>query len=87
MDANKLLPLSFLSEGEKGTVVKLNGGRSFQEKMLSVGINQGNNVEILSGTPGQALPVKIGDTRLALGFGLAQKIEIEKQLKEVADGR
>lgn len=87
MISKKLLPLSFLSEGEKGIVVKLNGGRSFQEKMLSMGINQGNNVEILSGAPGQALLVKIGDTRLALGFGLAQKIEIEKQLKEVAGGK
>ena len=86
METKTLLPLSLLTEGETGTVVKLNGGRTFQEKMISMGITQGNTVEVLSGTPGQALLVLIGNTRLALGFGLAHKIEIEKQLKEVVDG-
>ena len=87
METKTLLPLSLLSEGETGTVVKLNGGRTFQEKMISMGITQGNIVEVLSGTPGQALLVLIGNTRLALGFGLAHKIEIEKQHTEVVDGK
>lgn len=52
----------------------------FQDKMLSMGLNQGSHVEILAGTPGRALVVQVGATRIALGFGLAQKIEIEKQL-------
>ena len=85
MKTKTLLPLSLLSEGETGTVVKLNGGRTFQEKMISMGITQGNIIEVLSGTPGQALLVLIGSTRLALGFGLAHKIEIEKQIKELID--
>ncbi|MEA1911202.1 MAG: FeoA family protein, partial [Spirochaetota bacterium] len=70
METKTLLPLSLLSEGEKGTVAKLNGGRIFQEKMISMGITQGDVVEVLTGTPGQALLVLIGNTRLALGFGL-----------------
>jgi len=78
MKTKTLLPLSLLSEGETATVVKLNAGRTFEEKMISMGITQGNIVEVLSGTPGQALLVLIGNTRLALGFGLAHKIEIEK---------
>ena len=79
MKTKTLLPLSLLSEGETGIVVNLNGGRAFQEKMISMGITRGSCVEILSGTPGKALLVMIGNTRLALGFGLAHKIEIEKQ--------
>lgn len=51
MKTKTLLPLSLLSEGATGTVVKLNGGRTFQEKMISMGITQGNIVEVLSGTP------------------------------------
>ena len=78
MAIKTFVPLSLLGEGEKGEVIKLNGGRTFQEKMISMGITQGDSVEVLTGTPGQALLVKIGNTRLALGFGLAQKIEIEK---------
>jgi len=78
METKTLLPLSLLSEGETGKVVKLNGGKTFQEKMISMGITQGDTVEVLSGTPGHALLVLIGNTRLALGFGLAHKIEIEK---------
>ncbi len=77
MKIKTLLPLSLLSEGETGKVVKLNGGRTFQEKMISMGITQGDIVEVLTGTPGQALLVLIGNTRLALGFGLAHKIEID----------
>ena len=46
--------------------------------MISIGITRGDIVEVLTGTPGQALLVLIGSTRLALGFGLAHKIEIEK---------
>ena len=87
METKTLQPLSLLSEGEKGIVVKLNGGRMFQEKMLSMGITQGSIVEVITGTYGHALLVLIGSTRLALGFGLAHKIVIEKQLKEVAGGK
>ena len=86
-ETKTLLPLSLLSEGETGIVVKLNGGRIFQEKMLSMGINQGSLVEVLTGASGHALLVLIGNTRLALGYGLAHKIEIEKKLKEVADDK
>lgn len=78
METKNLLPLSLLSEGEMGRVVNLKGGRTFQEKMISMGITRGDIVEVLTGTPGQALLVLIGSTRLALGFGLAHKIEIEK---------
>ncbi len=85
MTVKTLLPLSFLPEGERGIVVNLNGGRSFQEKMVSMGIIQGKSIEILSGSPGQALLVLTGGTRLAIGFGLARKIEIEKQHKEDTD--
>lgn len=83
MKTQSLLPLSFLSEGEKGIVAKLNGGRTFMEKMNSMGISPGESIEVLTGTPGQALLVMIGNSRLALGFGLANKIEIEKQSKEL----
>jgi ferrous iron transport protein A len=78
MKTKKILPLSLLSEGETGTVIKLNGGKTFQEKMISMGITKGDIIEVLTGTQGQALLVLIGSTRLALGYGLAHKIEIEK---------
>ncbi len=77
MERKTLLPLSLLPVGETGMVIKLNGGRTFQEKMISMGITQGGIIEVLSGTPGQALLVLIGNTRLALGFGLAHKIVID----------
>ncbi len=77
MNTRGLLPLSFLSEGDRGVVVKLNGGATFQEKMISMGIIKGNIVEVLSGIPGHPLLILIGNTRLALGFGLTHKIEIE----------
>jgi len=77
METKNLFPLSLLAEGEVGKVVKLNGGRRFQEKMISMGINPGDTVEVLSGSPGHALLILIGNTRLALGHGLAHRIEIE----------
>jgi len=79
MDKSVVLPLSLLTEGEKGIIKKLNGGRRFQEKMLSMGLIQGSSVEILAGTPGRPLVLKAGAVRIALGYGLAQKIEIEQQ--------
>lgn len=85
MKTKTLIPLPFLSEGEKGVVVRFNGGRSFMEKMNSMGITPGEVIEVLTGSPGQALLVMIGNSRLALGFGLANKIEIEKQSKELVN--
>lgn len=81
-----VVPLSALSEGQRGTVVGLAGGIAFQNRIVSMGMPLGCEVEVLqNGTPhrGPTL-VAVGETRLAIGHGMAEKIlvAIDPQKKE-----
>ena len=69
-----LIPLAFLSEGQVGTVVEIRAGRGLTERLLAMGIVPGAKIRGLkSSGPGPIL-VEIGQTRIALGRGVAMKV-------------
>ena len=69
-----LIPLAFLAEGEVGTVVEIRDGRGLTRRLLAMGIVPGMKVKILkSSGPGPIL-VEVGQTRIALGRGVAMKV-------------
>lgn len=51
------------------------GGRAFQQRMVSMGIRVGTELEVLRGSSGPVL-VGVGESRLALGRGMAEKIMV-----------
>lgn len=60
-------------EGAYLRVVSLNGGMNFKRRMVEMGIHK--NVElIVRQRQGSGIVVTMGETRLALGGGLAHKI-------------
>lgn len=66
-----------MEPGRKGTVLALTGGREFQAKLVSMGFNVGSVVTVLkSGVGGSGLLVATGDTRLAIGNGIAERIVV-----------
>jgi len=70
----RLIPLAFLPEGEVGTVVEIRAGRGLTRRLLAMGIVPGMKVKILkSSGPGPIL-VEVGQTRIALGRGVAMKV-------------
>ncbi|MCD6125959.1 MAG: ferrous iron transport protein A [Thaumarchaeota archaeon] len=71
-----LIPLAFLSEGQVGTVVEIRAGRGLTERLLAMGIVPGAKIRVLkSSGPGPIL-VEIGQTRIALGRGVAMKVMV-----------
>lgn len=72
-----MVPIIFLKPNEKGKVVKLSGGKKFFEKMNSLGIYNGVVIEVISKFNNGPVIIKIGDSRLAIGHNMAQKIFVQ----------
>lgn len=75
-------PLSILKTGETATVLALRGGRSFQHRIVSMGLAVGREIEVIrhhpeDGRPGPVV-VRTGDTRLVLGHGMSEEIIVRR---------
>ncbi|MEW5763038.1 MAG: ferrous iron transport protein A [Bacillota bacterium] len=73
-----LLPLGLLSPGESGTVRDVMGGRHIRSRLGEMGLMPGSKVRVLQNQPCGPLIVTLGDVRLVLGRGVAQKILVEE---------
>ena len=73
---NKQLFLSKLSVGIDAYVSDLTGGRSFRSKVLGLGLNVGAKlrVEKTTSSANGCIILVIGDSRLVIGRGIAEKI-------------
>lgn len=72
----KAASLTDLRAGESAVITSLHGGEGFRGKMLSMGLLPGMEITIISGGHGQPFVLKVGGTRLMLGWGMAQKIAV-----------
>lgn len=69
-------PLAFASEGQKVRIVALKGGRGFQERLISMGFNAGDEIEIVQSRQHGSVLVASEGGRYILGGGMAQKIMV-----------
>ena len=69
------LPLTLASPGEKVRVERLAGGEQAKAHLSDLGINLGSELEVIS-TQGGPMVVALGGTRLALGQGVAAKVQV-----------
>ena len=70
--------LSQMHEGETGIVVDIHGGPGARQKLMGMGITPGTRITVIkSGRPGPYI-IAIGNMRLALGRGIAEKILIRR---------
>ena len=74
LSSKNALPLAMASEGESLRIVSLTGGRGFHEKLVSMGLNVGDEIEIVQRRAGGTLVIAKGGIRYGLGGGMAQKI-------------
>lgn len=76
------MPLSLAGPGRKLTVSSVHAGFGLQKRLADMGLVPGTTVVVVSGSHPGPLIIEVKGSRLGLGFGVAQKI----QVKEAADG-
>ncbi len=72
----QVMPLPLARPGERLEIVDIAGGRMAKLRLFSLGLRVGDEVEVISNTGGDGLIVARGDTRLALGKGIAHKVMV-----------
>lgn len=73
-----IISLDRLKIGQKGKIIRLDGGRAFQEKAHSLGIRIGKIIIIYSSLPLRGpIAFKFDNVEIAIGRGMAQKIILE----------
>lgn len=76
---NKKELLINLQPGESGLVTGILGGINFHKKLESLGIRKGVVVKKLTAQFGRGpITIQVGRTQVGLGYGMAQKIEVER---------
>lgn len=76
-DQDKHFPLAMAQEGERVRIARLKGGHGLEMRLIDLGLNVGSEV-LTSQRLADQLVVIRGETRLALGAGMAQKILVTR---------
>ena len=75
-----VIPLNQMKEGENGIIVEIQGGFGFVRRMESMNIRAGKQVTKLSTIFRRGpITIRLDNTQVALGFGMANKIFVEVQ--------
>ncbi len=76
----KSMSLDELSNGSKARVIALRGGREFQHRIQSMGLSMGSEISVMQNNSDEGeqggVVVRVGDTRLMIGHGMAQKVVV-----------
>ncbi|MEG4013338.1 MULTISPECIES: FeoA family protein [unclassified Microcoleus] len=70
---SKSFPLAMASVGEKLRIVTLRGSEGYVRRLIGMGFVSGTELQIISHSGGSVI-VAIGENRIGLGAGMAQKI-------------
>jgi ferrous iron transport protein A len=77
------MPLAIAGQGDRVTVVAITAGHAQQMRLADLGIVAGKVLEVVQRQDGGDMVVAVGDTRLALGCGMTQKICVSPITDEV----
>ena len=72
-------PLSLTQPGERVRIVHISGGKGLQERLLGMGINRGDVVQVKHRQKQGAVVVSMNSNRFGMGGGMAMKIFVVKE--------
>ena len=79
---SKSVSLDNLGSGAGGRVLALRGGREFQHRIQSMGLSVGCEIKVMQNDADESnhggVVVRVGDTRLMIGHGMAQKVIVRQ---------
>lgn len=67
------MTLLFVKEGQEVKVVAIHGGRGVIQRLAEMGILPGVRIKVIANSGGPII-IALGNSRIALGRGLASKI-------------
>jgi len=73
---NMLMPLTMLPPGQVGRIVQIHAGQRLKQRLMGMGLAPGNTVRVLRDNGGPLL-LAVGESRIALGRGMAHKILVQ----------
>jgi ferrous iron transport protein A len=75
-----ILPLSMMPPYKEAVLVSFSGGRGLRARLMNMGLHSGVRLKVLHcGGRGNCTVVLVGNTRLMLGHGIAQKILVKEE--------
>jgi ferrous iron transport protein A len=76
---NAALPLTDLNPGASGTIIRLDGGFGMRKRLTDLGVVPGRRATVLSSQKNSPLLVKIDDSRIMIGKGMASRIMVKTE--------
>ena len=73
-----IVSLAEMAPGQTGMVVSLEGGHGMMRRLAAMGLHRGAAVTKTSTQPFRGpISVQVGNTEVAMGFGLARRVMVE----------
>lgn len=72
-----MLPLAFVGSGSRVIIKKILGGRGMLKRLTELGLTPGSRITVLKNQMAGPLIVSVRGSQLALGRGIALKIQVE----------
>lgn len=70
--------LSSMKNGQSGVIVEIGGGKGMRTRLEALGVRVGSKIKKKSGFfRGGPVIVSVGNTDVAIGFGMASRILVE----------
>jgi ferrous iron transport protein A len=70
------MPLTIIQSGRRVRLQSVDAGRDLAGRLAALGLVPGAELEILRNSPHGPLILRIGESRIALGRGMAEKIRV-----------
>ena len=75
MPPDETIPLSKAQTGQQVRLISIHGGRQITHRLVEMGLTPGVSIRVLQNSGGPLL-VAVSDSRIALGWGMAKKIDV-----------
>ena len=73
-----IVSLTQMAPGQSGIVISLKGGHGMARRLATMGLRRGVAVTKTASQPFRGpVSVQVGNTEIALGFGLARRVMVE----------
>ncbi len=70
------MPLAFVQSGKKVILTRIDAGCDLKNRMASMGIIPGTEIEVVQNLHSGPFMIKVKDSKFAIGRGIALKLQV-----------